>query len=263
LHSDHHELSNGTPFMIVIIPARFASTRFPGKPLANIAGKPMIQHVYERAVLSGAADTIIATDDERIRRAAAQFGARVVMTSEHHRSGTERLAEAISTLGLNPNEIVVNVQGDEPLLNPELIRRVAEKLSRSDASVATLATPIHSDSDMQNPNIVKVIVDVNGYALYFSRAPIPWPRNTLAHATQVGYRHIGIYAYKAGFVSQFVKWESPELEETEQLEQLRVLWYGNRIAVAIIDSEQAPEVSVDTQLDLERVLTIISDTEKK
>lgn len=249
--------------MIVIIPARYASTRFPGKPLADIAGKPMIQHVYERAVQSGASDTIIATDDERIRHAAEQFGARVIMTSDRHRSGTERLAEAITSLGLDSDEIVVNVQGDEPLLNPDLIRSVAEKLSQSDASVATLVTPILKDSDMQNPNVVKVVIDVNDYALYFSRASIPWPRSKPDRSNHLGYRHIGIYGYKAGFVAKFVKWKPSVLEETEQLEQLRVLSYGERIVVSICSTASAPEYSVDTPIDLEHVRRILSAKNSK
>jgi 3-deoxy-manno-octulosonate cytidylyltransferase (CMP-KDO synthetase) len=245
--------------MYVIIPARYASTRLPGKPLADIAGKPLIQHVYERAHKSGVGEVVIATDDERIRKVAEAFGARVVMTAAHHLSGTERIAEAIDKLGLGPDEIVVNLQGDEPLMHPELIRLVAETLAAHDtAVVATACHRISDPAEFTNPNVVKVVMDKDGYAIYFSRAQIPWPRKLPENAIVNAFRHIGIYAYRSGFVDQYVSWGPCPLEDVEQLEQLRVLWNGKRIAVAVCEPEMAPEVSVDTQMDLERVLKIFS-----
>lgn len=242
--------------MHVIIPARYASTRLPGKPLADIAGKPMIQHVYERACESGAQSVTVATDDARIRTACEKFGAKVVMTSEAHRSGTERLVEAIAQLKLGADEIVVNVQGDEPLMSSVLVRQVADALAgHVKAVVATVGTPIRDDTELHNPNVVKVVFDANGYALYFSRAAIPFPREgklLLAH------RHLGLYAYRAGYVAKYVALAPSPHEQTEQLEQLRVLWHGQRIAVTVCDPELAPEVSVDTSLDLDRVRKILA-----
>lgn len=237
--------------MHVIIPARYASTRLPGKPLLDIAGKPMIQRVYERACESGAQSVVIATDDERIRTAAAGFGARVCLTAAHHRSGTERLAEAVAQLGLGPEEIVVNLQGDEPLMPSGLIRQVAETLAaRRTAAVATACCPLADGADFNDPNVVKVVCDKDGFALYFSRAPIPYPRDRPS-GTRGALRHIGIYAYRAAYVQRYVTLAPSPLEETEQLEQLRVLWHGGRIAVYTTD--QAPALSVDTPEDLERV----------
>ena len=236
--------------MHVIIPARYASTRLPGKSLADIAGKPMIQHVYERAREAGAQSVTIATDDARIRMACERFGAKVVMTSEAHRSGTERLAEAIQKLALGSDEIVVNVQGDEPLMPPAVIRRTAETLAaHADAVVATVCCPIHDDVEFRNPNVVKVVSDVRGYALYFSRAPIPYPRD--AGRSPAAHRHIGLYAYRAGYAAQYVQLAPSPHERAEQLEQLRVLWHGGRIAVWVTD--EAPPAGVDSPEDLERV----------
>ena len=235
--------------MHVIIPARYASTRLSGKPLLDIAGKPMIQHVVERARASGARTVTVATDDERIRAACEQFGAAVVMTSARHASGTERLAEAIRKLGLGPDEIVVNVQGDEPLMPPTLVRQVAEALAaHADAAVATICTPIRDDAELRNPNVVKVVFDANGYALYFSRAPIPFPRDG---GLPPAHRHLGLYAYRAGYVARYVALAPSPYEQAEQLEQLRVLWHGGRIAVHVTD--QAPAAGVDSPDDLERV----------
>ena len=241
--------------MYVIIPARYASTRLPGKPLADVAGKPLIQHVHDCAVKSGADHIVIATDDERIRAAAEAFGARAVMTSAAHRSGTDRLAEVIGKLGIGADEIVVNLQGDEPLMPPELIREVAEKLaSRQDAQVATACHAIHDRETLVNPNVVKVVCDARGYALYFSRAAIPWPRDAMggkgAGAIQA-FRHVGLYAYRAGFVHRFAAWPPCPPEMAEQLEQLRVLWHGERIVVH--EARVLPEAGVDTPEDLERV----------
>ncbi len=241
--------------MIVIIPARYASTRLPGKPLANIGGKPLLQHVYERARESGATSVVVATDDERIRAVAEGFGARVCMTSVHHRSGTERLAEVIEKLGIGERETVVNLQGDEPLMLPALIRQVAETLaSHPEAVVATACHVIHDHAEFVNPNVVKVVFDADGYALYFSRAPIPWPRETMAGNEQGplrAYRHIGLYAYRAEFVHRYAAWPACAAEEAEQLEQLRVLWHGERIGVC--ESKELPGPGVDTAQDLERV----------
>ncbi|GAB4507816.1 MAG: 3-deoxy-manno-octulosonate cytidylyltransferase [Sulfuricaulis sp.] len=250
--------------MIIIIPARYASTRLPGKPLADVAGKPLIQRVHDCAVKSGAGQVIIATDDERIRKAAEGFGARVVMTSAEHRSGTDRLAEVIEKLAMGADEIVVNLQGDEPLMPPDLIRAVAEKLSsHKDAQVATACHAIHDRETLANPHVVKVVCDARGYALYFSRAAIPWPRDMMAGkgggAIQA-LRHIGLYAYRAGFVRRYAAWPSCPPEEAEQLEQLRVLWHGERIVVHEVG--QMPEAGVDTPEDLERVSKYFETTDK-
>lgn len=246
--------------MIVIIPARYASTRLPGKPLADIAGKPLIQHVYERARNCGAKSVVIATDDERIRAAVEKLGASVCMTSAHHNSGTERLAEVIDKLRIAENETVVNLQGDEPLMPPALIRQVADTLvSHADAVVATACHAIVDRAEFSNPNIVKVIFDDQGYALYFSRAPIPWPRDTMAGKDSnpiAAYRHIGLYAYRAGFVRKYAAWSPCRLEQAEQLEQLRVLWHGERIAIC--KTNELPGPGVDTAEDLERVRNILS-----
>jgi len=235
--------------MHVIIPARYASTRLPGKPLLDIAGKPMIRHVVERACESGAKTVTVATDDERIYNACKQLGAAVVMTSAKHGSGTERLAEAIRKLGIGQDEIVVNVQGDEPLMSPALVRQVADALAaHTDAVVATVGTPIRDDAELRNPNVVKVVFDANGYALYFSRAPIPFPRDG---GLPPAHRHLGLYANRAGYVAKYVALAPSPYEQTEQLEQLRVLWHGGRIAVHVTD--QAPPAGVDSPEDLERV----------
>lgn len=240
--------------MHVIIPARYQSTRLPGKPLVDIAGKSLLERVYEQARASGARRVTIATDDERIRDAAEAFGAEVCITAAHHRSGTDRIGEAIVQLGLAPEQIVVNLQGDEPLIPPALIREVAAMLgNHRDAAVATACHPFSDPETLHNPNAVKLVRDENGYALYFSRAPIPWPREHMSGrggAPVRGLRHIGLYAYRAGFVARYCGWPSCALEEAEQLEQLRVLWHGERIVVAV--TEEAPGAGVDTPEDLER-----------
>ena len=239
--------------MYIIIPARYASTRLPGKPLADIAGQPLIQRVYARAqeALAAAQSIVIATDDERIRIAARTFGARVCMTRPDHASGTDRLAEVIEQLAIGEAETVVNLQGDEPLMPAALIRQVAATLeSHPEAVVATACHALHDPAEFSNPNVVKVAFDRHGHALYFSRAPIPWPREG-GEATTRAYRHIGLYAYRAGFVRRFASWPACELERLEQLEQLRVLWNGERIAVCVAD--ELPGPGVDTPEDLERV----------
>ena len=241
----------------VIIPARFASTRLPGKPLLDIGGKPMIQRVYEQACKSSAKDVVIATDDSRIESAAKAFGANVIMTSNQHESGTDRLQEVVSKLGLGDQDIVVNVQGDEPLIPPQVIDQVANNLAGSQAGISTLSEIIDDAEFVFDPNIVKVVADINGYALYFSRAPIPWCRATyqagrgeLPTVMQV-QRHIGIYAYRVSLLHDFVKWGPCALEKTESLEQLRAMWHGVRIHVQT--ALQTPPPGVDTPEDLERV----------
>lgn len=241
--------------MHIIIPARYRSTRLPAKPLADIGGKTLLERVYDQARASGARRVTIATDDDRIRRAAAAFGAEVCMTTPEHRSGTDRVGEAIVQLGLAPEEIVVNLQGDEPLMPPALIRDVGQMLAtHRDAAVATACHPFTDLETLNNPHAVKVVLDENGYALYFSRAPIPWPRERMGGRTGAplhGLRHIGLYAYRAGFVARYCGWPSCALEEAEQLEQLRVLWHGERIVVRVTD--ETPGAGVDTPEDLERV----------
>lgn len=242
----------------VIIPARYASTRFPGKPLADIAGKPMIQHVYERACQSEAARVIVATDDDRIADAARGFGAEVCMTKADHLSGTDRLQEVVHTLGFYADDIVVNVQGDEPLIPPRVINQVAHNLkAEPEAGIATLSEPIEDLASLLNPNVVKVITDARGLAMYFSRAPIPWPRDEfstnqqLMPASYSWQRHIGIYAYRVKMLNDFVRWAPAPIEETECLEQLRAMWNGARIHVEVAD--ELPPAGVDTPEDLERL----------
>jgi 3-deoxy-manno-octulosonate cytidylyltransferase (CMP-KDO synthetase) len=249
------------PFKIVI-PARYGSSRLPGKPLLPIAGKPMIAHVCERALEVGASEVVVATDDERIRDAVACMGVRAVMTRPEHNSGTERIAEVAEVLAWADSEVVVNLQGDEPLMRPELIRRLASMLvGQGEADVATLAAPITERAEVFNPNAVKVVLDKSGHALYFSRAPIPWHRDSFAGTDAVlpeGFpylRHIGIYAYTAGFLRRYVGWPPSRLETIESLEQLRILWRGERIRVLIV--EQAPEAGIDTEEDLRRVQSMM------
>lgn len=236
----------------MLIPARHASSRFPGKPLADLGGKPMVVRVCERAQASGAESVTVATDDARIREAVERAGHRALMTRADHASGTDRIAEAAAALGLAAEEIVANVQGDEPLVEPGLIREVAATLERSrEASLATACHPLHDQASLQNPNVVKVVLDARGYALYFSRSRIPFPRESGG----LWYRHAGIYAYRVGFLRQFSQLETSPLEKTEALEQLRALWHGHRIAVAVSKAEIPP--GVDTPQDLEAVRRMI------
>jgi 3-deoxy-manno-octulosonate cytidylyltransferase (CMP-KDO synthetase) len=242
----------------VIIPARFASTRFPGKPLADIAGKHMVQHVYERALQSEAERVIIATDDERIAAVASGFGAEVCMTKADHPSGTDRLQEVVSSLGFYADDIVVNVQGDEPLIPPRVINQVAHNLkAEPDAGIATLSEPIEDVASLLNPNVVKVVTDQRGMAVYFSWAPIPWPRDEFSVNKDVmpssynWQRHIGIYAYRVKMLNEFVRWAPAPIEEAECLEQLRAMWNGARIHVEVAD--ELPPAGVDTPEDLERL----------
>jgi 3-deoxy-manno-octulosonate cytidylyltransferase (CMP-KDO synthetase) len=242
----------------VVIPARYASTRLPGKPLLDIAGKPMVVHVAERARASGAESVCIATDDQRILHAASRHGCDAVMTGAQHASGTDRLAEVATLRGWADDHIVVNVQGDEPRIAPALIREVAQALAQdAGADMSTACHPIHDARELFDPNCVKVVLDRNGGALYFSRAPIPWARDAFAAgrdrvpAGLPVYRHIGLYAYRCGFLRRYPHLEAPALERFEALEQLRALWHGHRIRVAVTD--QAPEAGVDTPADLEAV----------
>lgn len=244
----------------VVIPARFASTRLPGKPLVDIGGKPMVQWVYEQAVKSGAHQVIIATDSTRIVDVVNGFGGEVCMTRLDHKSGTERLAEVIEQYALVDDDIIVNVQGDEPLIPPIIIQQVAKNLATSGAPMATLAVNIDKTDDIFNPNAVKVVTDKNGYALYFSRAAIPWDRDNFSKTPieihQYVKRHIGIYAYRAGFINTYINWPSSPLEEIESLEQLRVLWYGEKIHVDL--ATENPAAGVDTPDDLARVRRMIT-----
>jgi 3-deoxy-manno-octulosonate cytidylyltransferase (CMP-KDO synthetase) len=252
-----------TPFS-VIIPARYASTRLPAKPLELIAGRPMIQWVYEAASKSAAEQVWIATDDQRVAEAAAAFGARICMTRADHESGTDRLQEVVTQLGLADGAIVVNVQGDEPLLPPEVIDQVASNLAACpSASVATLSEPLHCVRDVFNPNIVKVVSDIHQQALYFSRAPIPWGRDTYSSNPQLptgelAQRHIGLYAYRVALLHQFVTWPVAALEAFEKLEQLRVLANGQRIHVA--PACVSVPGGVDTPEDLARVKHLLEQT---
>ncbi len=246
---------SASPFKIVI-PARYGSTRLPGKPLLPLAGRPMLQHVYERAMQSGATDIVIATDDERIARAAQGFGAQACMTAARHTSGTERLAEVTQLLDWPADAIVVNVQGDEPLLPPALIRQVAAGLAgHPDAAVATLACPLMHAAEWQDPNVVKAVLDRNGYALYFSRAAVPYDRDGTAAVSETALRHLGLYAYRVDFLQTYSSLQSSPLEQVEKLEQLRVLWHGKRIHVGI--AEEQPGPGVDTAADLERVAAML------
>ena len=243
----------------IVIPARYASTRLPGKPLLAIAGKPMLQHVYERARQSDAEQVIIATDDERIKIAAEDFSARVCMTSTSHTSGTERLAEVVETFKFNDDDIIVNLQGDEPLMPAACLNQVADILQANpQAKVSTLCVPIDTAHELFDPHVVKVVRDSNDLALYFSRAPIPWHRDeyisnqdTLPSDGTPYYRHVGLYAYHAGFIKQYVEASACHLEQAEALEQLRVLWHGEKIIVA--EAVEVPAAGIDTQEDFARV----------
>ncbi|GAA5129948.1 3-deoxy-manno-octulosonate cytidylyltransferase [Thalassotalea piscium] len=243
---------------IVIIPARYESSRLPGKVLADIAGKPMIQWVVEKALSSGASKVIVATDNDKVATAVESFGGEVCRTRADHQSGTERLAEVVSQYQFSPEQVIVNVQGDEPFIPPENIRQVALNLSsQSKARMSTLSMTITDVEEAFNPNAVKVLCDKEGYALYFSRATIPYDRNRFLNqqtVTEIGpfyQRHIGIYAYRAGFITDYVTWPTSQLEQVESLEQLRVLWQGEKIHVAIAQT-RLPVEGVDTPEDLDK-----------
>ncbi|MCB5190296.1 3-deoxy-manno-octulosonate cytidylyltransferase [Methylobacillus arboreus] len=251
----------------VVIPARYASSRLPGKPLLDIAGKPMVVRVVEQAVASGATEVVVATDHERIRDAVAAYGYDVVMTRPDHASGTDRIAEVVQKQGWSDNAIVVNVQGDEPLIDPRLIEEVANNLSTHiEAAMATACHALHDTPSILNPNIVKVVLDHQGHALYFSRAPIPYPRDAFAANQDIPtnmpiYRHIGIYAYRAGFLRAYAALTPSAIEHFESLEQLRVLWHGYKISVEI--TEKAPAAGVDTEADLAYVRSVVINHENK
>lgn len=254
---------------IVVIPARHASTRLPGKMLLSLDGKPMIRHVYERASESGAERVIVATDHQAIVDAVEAFSGEVILTAESHQSGTDRIAEVVEKLEIEDDATIVNVQGDEPLIEPDLINGVATNLQMNqDSSISTVCVPIKSAQELHNPNIVKVVMDNNNVALYFSRAVIPWPRDKynqkewseilqddIADVDATFYRHVGIYAYKAKFIKTYVKLPPSPLEETEALEQLRALSNGYRISVLPVSD--AGGIGVDTQEDYDKVREII------
>ncbi|MDQ7988019.1 MAG: 3-deoxy-manno-octulosonate cytidylyltransferase [Candidatus Dactylopiibacterium sp.] len=251
-----------------IIPARYASTRLPAKPLADIAGKPMVVRVMERALASGAEEVWVATDHEAVREVVAAAGGKVMMTRQDHPTGTDRLAEVVSTLGWAPGEIVVNVQGDEPLIDPATIRLVAQALANDvNAEIATMAHPILSVDDFLNPGVVKVVCQNNGHAHYFSRAPIPLPRDqALAGALRAGealpagvaaLRHVGLYAYRVGFLQAFAGLAPAPTEQAEMLEQLRALWHGYQIRVEVLN--EAPPAGIDTPEDLARVRALFAN----
>lgn len=245
--------------MHIVIPARYSSTRLPGKALLDIGGKPLIQWVYEKACESNAVTITIATDDDRIRLAAESFGADVCMTAQSHQSGTDRIAEVVAMKGWDDDDIVVNLQGDEPLMPASLLEQVAETLSsREHAVMSTVCQEIENAEDYTDPNVVKVVMDHQGYALYFSRASIPWHRDSIRKGVAVskpGHRHIGLYAYRVGFVKEFCQWSPCALELAESLEQLRVLWHGHKIAVC--EAVDSPGHGVDTQADLDKVRKIL------
>lgn len=248
---------------IAVIPARFASSRLPGKPLAEIAGEPMVAHVWRRACESRAARVVVATDDARIREALLPCGAEVLMTRADHPSGTDRLGEVAERLGLADDAVLVNVQGDEPLIPPRLIDQVADRLfDDPEASIATLAEPISDVESLFNPNVVKVVRALSGRALYFSRAPIPWDRDAFAARpelleTDAWLRHIGLYAYRAGFLADYRDWTPSPLERLEHLEQLRALHHGHAIQVAL--AREPHPAGVDTAEDLARVRALLAD----
>ncbi|MCL1603501.1 3-deoxy-manno-octulosonate cytidylyltransferase [Succinatimonas hippei] len=252
---------------IVAIPSRYSSTRLPGKPLCLINGKPMVKCVCERALKSNVSQIIVCIDDFRVEEVLKNEPVSICYTSKEARSGTERIAEMIKKLNIDPETIIVNVQGDEPLIEPEHINSVAELLQNTCADMATLCARITDIKDVFDPNCVKVVMDQNNFALYFSRAPIPYERDNFRNNSDIShlqfnhYHHIGIYAYKAKTILDYLEREQPEIERCESLEQLRLLHYGMKIAVAITDNP--PECGVDTPEDLVRVNEIIKARETR
>lgn len=248
-------MTDGVEFH-VIIPVRLGSTRLPEKPLLDIHGKPMVQHVWERAMASGASSVVVATDSEKIALLAEGFGATVCMTSPDHPSGTDRLAEVAAAQGFADDEIIVNLQGDEPLMPPHLIRALAEDLTKfENTKMSTLCAPIKDIDELFNPDVVKVVLNKRGFALYFSRAPIPWERDTFAKEPRVmkgvHWRHIGMYAYRVSALNEFLLWDQSQACRMESLEQLRILWHGGRIHV--LETRELVPLDVNTPEDLERV----------
>ena len=248
----------------VVIPARYASTRLPAKPLLDLGGKPMVVRVAERAALSGAEEIWVATDHADVEAAASAHGLSVLLTRSDHPTGTDRLAEVVDRLGWDDDTIVVNVQGDEPLIDPALVAQTARQLAASGADIATVAHPIDSVADFFNPNIVKVVCKADGDAMYFSRAPIPYARDHFARETDSlpsaipAFRHIGLYAYRAHFLRAYARLSPSPLERFEALEQLRALWHGFRISVLI--SNHLPMPGVDTPEDAAHMQQCFSDT---
>ncbi len=245
----------------VVIPARFGASRLPGKPLADIAGRPLIQWVWERACASGAATVVIATDDARIQKAAQAFGADCVMTAVTHASGTDRVAEVVRLRGWRAMDLVVNLQGDEPLIEPDLIARLAAVLQQhAEVDIATPVAPVQSLAEYLDPNCVKAVRREDGRALYFSRAPIPWPRDAAAGGQPTQYqgawRHIGLYAYRVQSLLRFAAWPAAHLEVIERLEQLRALERG--MAIQLLPLERAPPIGVDTPEDLAHLRALLA-----
>jgi len=245
----------------VVVPARYASVRLPGKPLLDLGGKPMVVRVAEQAIQSGAEEVIVATDYEKIAEEVHKFGYQAVMTREDHASGTDRIAEVVQIMGWDDQAIVVNVQGDEPLISPALIRDVAQNLAHHEqAAIATACHPVQDMAAVQASSVVKVVLDKDGYALYFSRASIPYARDAYDAGDGIPpglsvYKHIGIYAYRASFLQQYKQLEPSPIERFEALEQLRALWHGYKISVLV--AEDAPSIGVDTKADLEYVRAIL------
>jgi 3-deoxy-manno-octulosonate cytidylyltransferase (CMP-KDO synthetase) len=243
----------------IVIPARYGASRLPGKPLVDLGGKSLIARVWEQATASGASEVVVATDDERVLNHCRKLGADVALTAAHHQSGTDRIAEVARERGWQADSIVVNLQGDEPCMPPSLIHQVAEALLRdADIQMATIATPITDAGALFDPHVVKVVTAADGAALYFSRAPVPWHRDEFLRGRgrlprgTTFLRHIGLYAYRVGFLERFVAWPPAPLETAESLEQLRVLWHGERIHVALAAALPGP--GVDTADDVQAVL---------
>ncbi len=254
----------------VLIPARFASSRLPGKVLLPLAGIPMIEHVRRRAIESGAGRVVVAADEPRIVETVLAFGGEAILTGAGHLCGSERLAEAATLLSLSPEEIIVNLQGDEPAMRPELVRAVAKMLDSADAgtNVATAAVPIRTWAELCDPGVVKVVMDDRGDALYFSRAPVPWSRDSyplkegpVPVQENAHFRHLGLYAYRNAFLQEYASWPAGALEKMESLEQLRILQRGQRIRVFL--AEQTPMAGVDTPEDLVRMQVFFSQVETK
>lgn len=246
----------------IVIPSRFASTRLSGKPLRDICGKPMIERVIEQAKKSDAEEVIVATDSQEIADAISHLDIRICMTHENHQSGTERLSEVIEQLGFDDDQILINLQGDEPMMPAICLNQVGQALEQdSNVKMATLCTPLTDIEELFDPHAVKVVRDINDFALYFTRAAVPWSRDCFNDTprkmpqSQEYQRHIGLYGYKAGFIKQYLEWQSSDIEKTESLEQLRVLYYGEKIKV--ITAATPPGPGVDTLDDLDRVCELL------
>ncbi len=240
----------------IIIPARLSSQRLPGKVLLPIAGKPLIQYVFENALTCLANSVTIAVDDPSVERIAQSFGAKTCMTAVEHRSGSERLAEVVDKLGMHDEDIIVNLQGDEPLISAATVQRVASAMVKNpDAALTTLCIPMQEQDEIFNPNVCKVVLDKNGYALYFSRAPIPYDRSAFDVSKNAHYRHLGMYAYRVKTLKKYRDWSLSPIEGIEMLEQLRVLWHGEKIHVSVVEEALPP--GIDTEEDLEHFRKMI------